>query len=1190
MIKKLTLILGLFTSVFVFGQKLEEIIPPAPEASAISKHGNLNINESSGTFNHSIPIYNFNYRGINVPISLNYSGNGIKVNDISTWTGVNWVLNAGGVITRTVNGNIDELTDRVSFNTINSLHYQYYNALTTSNILINAFQYYNYFNLDLYDTRPDMFSFNFNGISGSFVFKDNFEPVLIKGDNSLKIEVVGSSNETNKDKFKNNKYFIITTSNGDKYHFGSLEKQDTKRVLISPEHTILTDFATTSFYLFKIETANNDVVNFEYDYTNNYRVILDNSVKKKAYYERPIDGGYTYLIGDLLETGNEHPTPLYDLPENTGVVYSRVAQDIDKGVFLKSIISGDNKTKVSFIANENHNGNFTFKKSLEKIKVEYDNSILKVAKLNYHYYSNNNVVQRFVLKDVTFNSNDHDWNAIKVQKYGLNYKSLSSIPERFSNAQDHLGYYNGGTSSSNVIAFPINSNYYFTGFGSVNKDSSFEDRTSGVLEKISYPTGGHSKIEYEAPIERHQPIKKDYLQVYHGGFDNHTNYHEDISYDLANVINEAGSSSQNQPLFEDQLISLNLKVQSTNNNIPKSNVFSIEVIDVTNFSNQTTQVFNVVNLPNSNINLGNLSYIDKQTFNFLGQKNHYYKIKLKLNPIYVGNIPMTAQLNYSFIGDYEVVEGNGIRVKRISDYTNGLSTIPAQSKRYYYHGIENINSFSKDFVKEYEEPKYIVPVDLPLLKYGIVSSLGNVNKDPASCELFPHPGGVFYSTPQNYKTDSIFKYDKVLISLGGDNFENGGIEKSYKNEVITPVKINAAPWVKDDSYIELKESFKYASWVSPTKGDLTEEKYFSKENGTIYLKKAVAYEKSFEKTIDSLTIPVTSKIMDDCGGIPNYNYKNLTLGFYKIYQTKIKDRKVVTKEYLEPYPMTLNAIGQLPDESGYNIVTTSTVENFNSLYNGLPTEIKVSSSDSDKEQVIKNYYVDQVSSLSGLTSVDELHYAELGLQHKIGAPIQTESYQRGTNVSDKLLSKQRTLYKVLSGKVLPDKVLSSKGTQSLEERIIYHKYDTTGNPIEVSQKNGTKIYYIWGYNQTQPIAKIQGYTDAQIINIQSLINTAITESNEDNDRTIDSIDSSGNVTFSGKEGDLRAALNNIRNNSNMSNSQVTTFTYDPLIGVTSITDPRERVVYYDYDDFHRLRYIKDHEGNVLSKKEYNYKR
>ena len=48
-------------------------------------------------------------------------------------------------------------------------------------------------------------------------------------------------------------------------------------------------------------------------------------------------------------------------------------------------------------------------------------------------------------------------------------------------------------------------------------------------------------------------------------------------------------------------------------------------------------------------------------------------------------------------------------------------------------------------------------------------------------------------------------------------------------------------------------------------------------------------------------------------------------------------------------------------------------------------------------------------------------------------------------------------------------------------------------------------------------------------------------------------------------------------------------TYNPLVGITSITDPRGETLYYTYDAFNRLEHVKDAEGNILNKNEYNYK-
>jgi len=200
-------------------------------------------------------------------------------------------------------------------------------------------------------------------------------------------------------------------------------------------------------------------------------------------------------------------------------------------------------------------------------------------------------------------------------------------------------------------------------------------------------------------------------------------------------------------------------------------------------------------------------------------------------------------------------------------------------------------------------------------------------------------------------------------------------------------------------------------------------------------------------------------------------------------------------------------------------------------------------------------------------------------ENRITIPLKKVAYKDAAK-----LSEQNTTYSNFNGLYLPEIIQTSKGSQPLDDRILYHAYDDFGNPLEVSKADGTHIVYIWGYNQTQPIAKIENATYAdvqiQVANLQTL-------SNADNDRTIDTINQNGSITPVGKEGDLRAALTILR--ASLPESQVTTYTYDPLIGVTSVTDPRGDTVYYEYDDFNRLKHVKDKDGNILSQNEYNYK-
>jgi YD repeat-containing protein len=64
-------------------------------------------------------------------------------------------------------------------------------------------------------------------------------------------------------------------------------------------------------------------------------------------------------------------------------------------------------------------------------------------------------------------------------------------------------------------------------------------------------------------------------------------------------------------------------------------------------------------------------------------------------------------------------------------------------------------------------------------------------------------------------------------------------------------------------------------------------------------------------------------------------------------------------------------------------------------------------------------------------------------------------------------------------------------------------------------------------------------------------------------------------------------INNLR--TQLPDAQITTYTYKPLVGMTSMTDPRGVKIFYEYDDFNRLKCIKDNNGNIIQKFDYHYK-
>jgi YD repeat-containing protein len=53
-------------------------------------------------------------------------------------------------------------------------------------------------------------------------------------------------------------------------------------------------------------------------------------------------------------------------------------------------------------------------------------------------------------------------------------------------------------------------------------------------------------------------------------------------------------------------------------------------------------------------------------------------------------------------------------------------------------------------------------------------------------------------------------------------------------------------------------------------------------------------------------------------------------------------------------------------------------------------------------------------------------------------------------------------------------------------------------------------------------------------------------------------------------------------------AQMSTYTYDPLVGMTSVTDPKNETTTYEYDSLQRLKNVKDKDGNIIKQTTYHY--
>lgn len=142
----------------------------------------------------------------------------------------------------------------------------------------------------------------------------------------------------------------------------------------------------------------------------------------------------------------------------------------------------------------------------------------------------------------------------------------------------------------------------------------------------------------------------------------------------------------------------------------------------------------------------------------------------------------------------------------------------------------------------------------------------------------------------------------------------------------------------------------------------------------------------------------------------------------------------------------------------------------------------------------------------------------------------------------------------------------AKSTLPLEIEKEITSYDAYGNVLEYKTKEGILVSQIWGYNNSKLVAELKNISYASI-----------------SSATISTIKStSASTTYN--EANLVTALNSLR--TSFPNGFVTTYTYNPLVGISSITDVNGRKETYQYDTFNRLYRVLNNEGLIV--KEYNY--
>jgi len=283
-----------------------------PEGSVTTNavnYQNVNVDLFRGRHNISIPIYTFESKHLSVPISLNYSpvdiiaarkryvASPLDDNNLYSYvepsytldatslaechpgfTGLGWTLNAGGVITRSVNEIPDETPESTGKQAGNFRNYD--PKFRPDSVFAKAHPadpdvMYS----SLYESGEDEFTFNFCGYSGTFLFYRGKWKIF--SDVSFKIyPTIVSGNLTE---------FILETPDGVTYTFGSDYATEYSAYNSQPK-------ISTSWYLTQIESPEGDQINFSYqngaEFNYNYYINKKSTIYSSTNGMYGIGGGY----------------------------------------------------------------------------------------------------------------------------------------------------------------------------------------------------------------------------------------------------------------------------------------------------------------------------------------------------------------------------------------------------------------------------------------------------------------------------------------------------------------------------------------------------------------------------------------------------------------------------------------------------------------------------------------------------------------------------------------------------------------------------------------------------------------------------------------------------------------------------------------------------------------------------------
>lgn len=471
------------------------IVHSPPQSMNFMKYGNTPVNLFTGTLSMNIPIYTYKDKDFELPISIGYASTGFTPNVPTGQLGIGWFLNAGGCISREVKGVPDDAsqeepisslisqfqvglkgyyymheihdpdTSRLTFNT----HYKY-SAFLIRNLIDSTTaddrEYVEYF-----ETRSDVYTFNFGPHKGTFmlgprqkvhVFNSN-RPYGEYKIEFLPIDSMGFEG------------MVITTGDGYKYTFGGVpelamhSRPQTVTEALDGYIGMVNNNYKTSWPITQIEAPNGRKITFQYDssipdscFYGAYPTPAEYSMMP---FKEDIENNYDYFQTSGFKKFTPNPQYIKESRLICIDIDGRVKIDFSYGSKQMELVQ-------NFAQPELKNRGRLESITVRKMGDSNPDAILKECKFTYRYSHPSGNPMLF-LKNVHLSGEGG---------YAMDYFNEDDIfPFHGTTEVDLWGYYNEGLNNGAMY----------------NGHPDMQSARYGMLKKITYPTKGYSRFEYE---------------------------------------------------------------------------------------------------------------------------------------------------------------------------------------------------------------------------------------------------------------------------------------------------------------------------------------------------------------------------------------------------------------------------------------------------------------------------------------------------------------------------------------------------------------------------------------------------------------------------------------------------------------------------------------------------------------------